>query len=229
MSFQESAESWQAKTHTSKIRPPVLIGVGLLITLIVVLAFQNAWGAFQPDTVLINKEDSEQGITGEDEGIASSPGQEDQEAPEKVFVHIGGAVLTPGVYELPEGARVQEAVQAAGGFTEEASFDAVNLARCINDGEQIVVPTQAQAESGLNTTGEGAGEGSVGSTVSGKVNINSGTASELISLPGIGEVTAGKIIQDREKNGPFKTVEDIKRIAGIGDKKFEQLYDLICI
>lgn len=232
VSFQDSAQSWQAKTHTSKVPLPVFIGIALLVFFVLVLAFQNMWGVFSSDTTLITKEDSPQGTPGEDEGLASSSGQETEEMKDTVFVHVGGAVSNPGVYELLEGSRVQEAVQAAGGFTEEAAFDGVNLARCINDGEHIVIPTQAELEGGAGTAG-GAGEGlavgATGSPSSGQVNINSADAAELISLPGIGEVTAGKIIQDREKNGPFKSIEEIKRIAGIGDKKFEQLHELICV
>ena len=139
--------------------------------------------------------------------------------PTTVFVHVGGAVAAPGLYELPEGARVADAVAAAGGLLPDGVQDGVNLARIVADGEQIVVPSAAEAATGATT----------GQTSPGKVNINTADVAQLDELPGVGPATAEKIVADREQNGPFATVEDIKRVSGIGDKKYEELADLICV
>ena len=141
-----------------------------------------------------------------------------------IFVHVEGAVAAPGLFELSEGSRVYDAIQAAGGFTEDARHDAVNLARVLTDGEQIIVPT-TQTDGGSDTTpATAASPGTAG-----KVNINTVDAATLDTLPGIGASTAAKIVADREANGPFKTIEDLKRVSGIGDKKFSQLEGCITV
>lgn len=142
-----------------------------------------------------------------------------------IFVHVEGAVAAPGLFELSEGSRVYDAIQAAGGFTEDARHDAVNLARVLTDGEQIIVPT-TQNDGGSDTTPATAASPG---TATGKVNINTADAAALDTLPGIGASTAAKIIADREANGPFKTIEDLKRVSGIGDKKFSQLEGSITV
>ena len=140
-----------------------------------------------------------------------------------IFVHVEGAVAAPGLLELSEGSRVYDAIQAAGGFAEDARHDAVNLARVLTDGEQIVVPS-IQTDGGSDA----ASAASPGTTA-GKVNINTADAATLDTLPGIGASTAAKIVADREANGPFKTIEDLKRVSGIGDKKFSQLEGCITV
>ena len=142
-----------------------------------------------------------------------------------IFVHVEGAVAAPGLFELSEGSRVYDAIQAAGGFTEDARHDAVNLARVLTDGEQIIVPT-TQTDGGSDTTPATAASPG---TATGKVNINTADAATLDTLPGIGASTAAKIVADREANGPFKTIEDLKRVSGIGDKKFSQLEGCITV
>ena len=139
-----------------------------------------------------------------------------------VVVHVGGAVADPGVRELAEGSRVQDAVDASGGFAEGAASDALNLARVLSDGEQVA------GAQGADAGAAGAGASS-GSAAGGRVNINRATAAELDTLPGVGPSTAEKIVADREANGPFATTEDLKRVSGIGDKKYEELADLVCV
>ncbi|MFR8010112.1 MAG: helix-hairpin-helix domain-containing protein, partial [Gordonibacter urolithinfaciens] len=156
-------------------------------------------------------------------------------APAPLRVHVGGAVAAPGVYDLAEGARVLNAVEAAGGFAEGAARDALNLARTVSDGEQVVVPSEADiaaqeaASAGVGGASAGAGASAPAGSASGKVNINTASATQLDTLPGVGASTAEKIVADREANGPFKTVEDLKRVSGIGDKKFAALADAICV
>lgn len=163
----------------------------------------------------------------------AAAGEEPQpQAQQTVFVHVTGAVASPGLYEVTEGSRVAQAVEAAGGFAEGAATGALNLARVVADGEQVVVPTQAEidaAQSSASSAG-GASVGGAGTGVlGGKVNINTATVEQLDSLPGIGASTAAKIVADRESNGPFSTTEDLKRVSGIGDKKFAALADEICV
>lgn len=162
-------------------------------------------------------------------------------------VDVAGAVASPGLYRLQAGSRVDDAIKAAGGLAENAHRESVNLARPLSDGEQLVVPTKEQAsaaqapgsasvESGPSATsagssgGRGAGATTASGNVSGgKVNINTASASELTSLKGVGEATAEKIVAYREANGPFKKPEDLKRVSGIGDKKFEAVKDAITV
>ena len=129
------------------------------------------------------------------------------------------------------GSRVEDAVEAAGGLAEGAAPDALNLARPLADGEQVIVPTLEEVEqSAAAGSALGAASGAGGaSPASGKVNLNTAGADELDALPGIGPATAEKIVADRQSNGPFADVEDLKRVSGIGDKKFAQLVDLVCV
>jgi len=141
-------------------------------------------------------------------------------AARKVFVHVGGAVVRPGLYGLPEGRRVDDAVRAAGGVRPDADVDAVNLAALVKDGDKVVLPVRGQAESG-----GGAGPGGAGK----KVNLNTATVAELDTLPGIGPATAQKIMDFRAQHGSFKTVKDLGKVPGIGARKLEQIADLVTV
>ena len=146
-----------------------------------------------------------------------------------VKVHVVGAVPRPGLYDLPEDARVQDAINAAGGLLAEANADALNLAALVVDGEQLDIPYKdgtAPTESvdlpssATSTPDPNAGE---------KININTATLQELDTLPGIGLTTAQKIIDYRTVNGPFAKIEDIMNVSGIGPSTFEGLKDLITV
>lgn len=150
----------------------------------------------------------------------------------KIAVYVSGAVETPGVYELAEDSRVCDALDAAGGLKEDAAADAINLARRVSDGEQIAVPTVDQVESGVfasATAASGTSGVGVSSGKSGPVNINTASIDELDSLAGVGPATAQAIVEEREANGPFSSIEDIQRVSGIGEKKFEKLKESICV
>ena len=159
MGFAERAESWRAKAHLTGVRLPVLVGVTALAAIVLIAAGGALVKAGTSDGFSLSRDDGAATSDGTDEDGAASV-----EA-RTVFVHVGGAVVEPGVRELAEGARVQDAVDAAGGFADGAARDALNLARVLADGEQIVVPSQ----------------------------------------------------------------EDLKRVSGIGDKKFADLADLVCV
>lgn len=143
-----------------------------------------------------------------------------------IVVHITGAVPRPGVYALPDGARVQDVISAAGGFLAEADKEFINLARVLEDGELLeipyaegfspVIPTAVQI---IITPGADTD----------LVNINTAASFELESLPGIGPTTAQKIIEYRDANGPFISTEDIINVSGIGPGTYERIKDLITV
>ena len=147
-----------------------------------------------------------------------------------VFVHVVGAVRHPGMFELPAGARVADAVGAAGGLAGNAAQAGVNLARPVTDGEQVVVPTideyakGAQPAPGGAAPAAGAGAaGAAGAAAGALVNVNTADVTALDTLPGVGPSTAAKIVAEREANGPFTSPDDLARVAGIGPKKLEEL------
>ena len=143
-----------------------------------------------------------------------------------LVVHITGAVPRPGVYALAQGSRVQDAISAAGGFLAEAEKTGINLARALEDGEQLDIP-YVEGASPVILEEPAATEAPVVSTE--LININFASQVELESLPGIGPTTAQKIIQYREQNGPFITTEDIINVPGIGPGTYERIKDLITI
>lgn len=229
MSFQESSESLRSKLHlTDRVSLPVLVGVCAVIVVGIAVAAATLLGGFSSDSFTFGV--GEDGALVEVEGLAQPQGTDgaseaEQPAP-TIAVHVSGAVAAPGVYELAEGSRAADAIEAAGGAAEGAAADALNLARVLSDGEQIVVPTaEEHAQQQAAASGVGASDGAAG----GKVNINTATAEQLDTLPGVGESTAQKIIADREANGPFSSPEDLKRVSGIGDKKYAELADLITV
>jgi competence protein ComEA len=150
-----------------------------------------------------------------------------------IVVHVVGAVKQPGVYELAPESRVLAAIQCAGGLTQEAAPEALNLAAKVTDGEQVAVPTRKEVESG--DAGPGAGSapagtgGSAAGAPTGKVNVNTADATQLDALPGVGPSTAAKIVADRQSNGPFASPDELGRVPGIGPKKLEQLKVLISV
>ena len=143
-----------------------------------------------------------------------------------IVVQIAGAVPRPGVYALAKGSRVQDAISAAGGFLAEADKTGINLARALDDGEQLEIP-YAEGSSPVLGTPLPASTESASSTE--LIDINTASLAELDSLPGIGPTTAQKIIDYREQNGPFLTKEDIINVSGIGPGTYERLKDLITV
>ena len=148
-----------------------------------------------------------------------------------VIIHITGAVKSPGVYQLKSTDRVIDAVKIAGGSTEVANLDAVNLAALLRDGQKIIIPYKIlkNSEEENNENIYKSIEGMYSSSTSGKININTANASTLQTLPGIGPVLSERIIEYRNQNGLFEIIDDIKDVSGIGEKKFEGIKDLICV
>jgi competence protein ComEA len=131
----------------------------------------------------------------------------------KLVVHVAGAVRRPGLYRLAEGKRVADAVARAGGATAPADTAAINLAAPLADGMQVVVPTRVA--------------GAAGTAPPGRVSLSSASAAELDALPGIGPVTAQKIVDHRLAHGGFRSVDDLDAIPGIGPARIEQLRELV--
>lgn len=146
----------------------------------------------------------------------------EQQAPEeekKIVVHVAGAVKNPGVFTLPQGSRVFEAIDKAGGALPEANVHALNLAESLFDGRKIIVPSANVQE----------GESQAVPIQDGRININNATATQLEELPGIGPARASAIVREREKNGPFRQVEDLARVRGIGAKTVEALREYVTV
>jgi competence protein ComEA len=140
--------------------------------------------------------------------VAESPA-----AAPKLVVHVAGAVRRPGLYRLDEGKRVADAVARAGGATAPADTSAINLAAPLADGMQVLVPRKVP--------------GPAGKTAGGRVSLSSATVGELDELPGVGPVTAQKIVDYRSQHGGFRSVDDLDAIPGIGPARIEQLRDLV--
>ena len=149
----------------------------------------------------------------------------------EVVVYVCGAVRSPGVIHLPSGARVADALELAGGATGKAELAAVNLAARVTDGQQIVVPERAAAGGGGSATAPAPGTGgsSPGGAATALVNINTASLVELETLPGVGPATAQKIVDYRTAQGGFKTIDDLKNVAGIGDARFAAMKDAITV
>ncbi|MBK9927867.1 MAG: ComEA family DNA-binding protein [Anaerolineales bacterium] len=143
-----------------------------------------------------------------------------------IVVHVTGAVPRPGVYALPEGARVQDVISAAGGFLAEADKETINLARPLEDGEMLDIPYGEGFSPVIPTAETRIQEIEITNDL---VNINTASSVELEALPGIGPTTAQKIVDYRETNGPFLSTEDIVNVSGIGPGTYERIKDLITV
>ncbi len=147
------------------------------------------------------------------------------ESPADVVVHVAGAVAEPGVYELPSGARVHQAIEAAGGVLPRADPAVLNLAALLADGERIYVPRPGES---VPLPTSGTASGSVGDPP-GPIDVNHATIEQLDELPGIGPATAAAIVDHREENGPFAGVDDLEAVRGIGPAKLEAIRDLVTV
>ena len=179
---------------------PFVIGV---ICCLVCFAIYNLVSAkLGPETVQFVQDTSQQ------EDVSS-----------EVYVHVTGQVVSPGVYSLPSGSRVLDAVDSAGGFADDADRQAVNLAAYLVDAQKIYIPAvDEQVSVGATSLQE-----------DGLIDLNTATEAELDQLPSIGPVTAGSIIQYRTENGPFSSCEELLDVPGIGDVTFSQIRDLVTV
>jgi competence protein ComEA helix-hairpin-helix repeat region len=149
---------------------------------------------------------------------------QEEEMITELVVHVGGEVVEEGVYTLPAGSRIYQAIEAAGGMREEAASSYLNQAEFLSDGQSIIVPSKDEVEQGALVSPT-----SSSTAQEGKININTATKEELMQLTGIGESKAVSILSYRETNGKFQTIEELKNISGIGDATFEKLREQITV
>lgn len=158
--------------------------------------------------------------TADESGETDAPPVDGDPGEAVIYVHVCGAVMSPGVVRLAVGSRGQDALEAAGGFAPDAAETAVNLARTVEDGMQLYFPTREEAQAQRAKESEEA---------SGKVNINTADVERLCTLPGIGEARAKAIVKYREANGRFREPEDVMRVSGIKESAFDKIRDLITV
>ncbi|MGM0419489.1 MAG: helix-hairpin-helix domain-containing protein [Bacillota bacterium] len=188
---------------------------------IVVVALAAFWLGQSGLSLLNGKEEVEIGLV----QPGSKQAQSLEFRQEEILVHIGGAVKQPGIYALAESARVIDAILAAGGETETADLDQINLARKISDSEKIIIPQEnrSAAAEASNSPSNPSNQGR------GKININKANLDQLTSLPGIGPARAAAIIGFRDDNGNFQQVEDLLQVAGIGASILSNIEDMITV
>ena len=153
--------------------------------------------------------------------------EEKEESPEQdlITVDVKGAVKSPGIYDLPVGSRVHDAVQKAGGLTDEADSKSLNLAQKISDEALVYVPTKGEEA----TSQQAASETSPSTSKEKRVNLNKASLEELKQVKGLGGKRAQDIIDHREANGKFKSVDELKKVSGIGAKTIEKLKDYVTV
>ena len=243
MAFQDRAESLAEKLHLGRVPRSVFVAVALALVLMIVLAgyafcaslsggfevrAQDAASASVSGDAGNEAVQAVEGEEGDAEKAASGQSVENVVLPSsgdgtgQLCIHVDGCVASPGVYYLPAGSRV---------------IDAVNLAQELQDGQQIVIPSRSESQATPSDGGavtasggaQGSGEGASSSGADGMVNINTATAEEFETLKGIGAATAEKIVADREANGPFSSIDDLTRVSGIGEKKLAAMRDRLCL
>lgn len=238
---QEERMTWARRCRLYARQRPVMLVIGAVVAILLIVALgagvMGALGAAGAGDggVLVTRSgagSSEQGTAKieNDDAVAddgvSGPGGKPEKA-EVIVVDVAGAVNAPSLVTLQADSRVGDAVEAAGGFAADADAARVNRAARLQDGQQVYVPRMGEA-GGSDVSGPAVpAQGAV--TVDGAVNINRASESDLDALPGVGPSTARAIVEDREANGPFSSIEDLMRVSGIGKKKFEKLKSSICV
>ena len=167
----------------------------------------------------------------------TSTKEEEKNEQEQIVVHVTGSVKSPGIVKLKDGSRIEDAIEAAGGLTENADISKVNLAYVLEDGIKIKIPSSSEEDIGdgdvlIDGSGENVVEedDSQSTNQNGKgININKADETELQTLPGIGASLASRIVEYRKQNVKFANIEDIKNVSGIGDSKFSNIKDLITV
>ena len=214
----------------------------ITITIITIGVAYYTYMSFEKKDFTVESSDLEINKANEENNSKVENGVRDESEENKIIVHISGEVKNQGIVELEENSRVNDAIEKAGGVTENAYMKDINLAYKLEDGMKIYIPSKEEVENNKNVGDVLSGNRYYNSAenINGssnvnsedneskkKVNINTANKDELDTLPGIGEATAEKIIEYRNKNGKFASKEEIKEVSGIGDSKYEQIKDLI--
>lgn len=209
-------------------RPRYLI-LALLVLLGFLVALFCGTAVARGDREALIERSGEEAVSLPSASSKTSPSSNSPKEGTVLVVDVSGAVVNPGVYGLKEGARVDDAIQAAGGLADDADISTLNRASLLSDGMKITVPRQGEAMQGDSLGTEGAQVSSGASTAKSLININTASSEELQTLSGVGPSTADAIVADREENGLFATTEDLMRVSGIGEKKFAKIKDAICV
>lgn len=203
-----------------------IIIITLIVVTTIILYIVKAMAKNEDENI-----DFEDNIIGEN----SITNNENEISEDKILVHVSGCVKSKGIVILKKGDRILDAIEAAGGETDDADLEKLNLAYELQDGEKLKVPSKNEkdeneyitSDSGNNVIVNKSGNEEEEKTK--MININNANKEELMTLSGVGESTANKIIKYREENGKFKKIEDIKNVPGIGDVKFENIKDKIVV
>jgi competence protein ComEA len=207
------------------------VGTGRIVAgaLFVVAVFAGGWWLLRtpppPTEAGLPFAASSTGPPGADSRPPGSVAPSTVAQPAAIVVHVAGAVARPGVYELPAGSRVGAAIETAGGPSRRADPGALNLAAPLADGERVYVPKIGETVP-LGAAAD-APEGSA--APAGPIDVNRATAEQLDTLPGIGPTTAAAIVDHREQNGPFGSVDDLEAVRGIGPAKLDAIRDLVAV
>lgn len=207
----------------------VLVIAALIATVVVAMLGAGGSGAVVDPGELPDELRSTSTSTSRGGTPAGDGGSTPSSAAPVLFVHVLGSVARPGLYEIAAGSRVMDAVAAAGGFAATADPGGVNLAREMSDGEQLVVPAVGEVPP-PSAVAPGASGGAAGGAASGgSIDLNRATVADLDTLPRIGPALAQRIIDWRDANGGFSSVDELREVSGIGDKTFESLQDLVTV
>ena len=160
---------------------------------------------------------------------AASPPGSPSPSPGVVVVYVSGWVERPGVYEFEEGDRVVDAIERAGGPKKDADLNALNLAAFLTDAQQVLVMKRGQAPPPATSSGSTTGSSTAAGAPGGPINLNTATLDQLETLPGIGPALGQRIIDHREQNGPFQSVEDLLEVSGIGEKRLADIQDQVTV
>lgn len=207
------------RIYSSRNADPVCI-------LLIAVVLSGLFGCSKTEEYVVAVEDAQ----AVEDDVAIDEDDRTDEVVTTIYVDVCGAVKYPGVYQLDSGARVFEALELAGGLTDEASVQAINQAGFLTDGQKLYIPTEAEWDAGLtqDSIQNAANEQMPSESVDdGRININTADEAGLCELPGIGESRAQAIIQYREEHGDFKSIEEIQNVSGIKSGMFTKIKDLI--
>lgn len=207
------ASSFLRRAGLAGVPRPVLMGTIIIGLVLVLVSVWHFWPRQNAEFVAVASQSKE---------VSDFAADEEGSARNEIAVDVEGAVNAPGLYTLPSDSRIDAAIQAAGGLAANAQPGAANLAQKLADGDQIVIPTIEEAQGGEQAS-------SPSQKKEAKININTASVTELQELSGVGPALSERIIAYRETNGRFTKIEDLQNVSGIGETRFSNMKDKICV